>query len=486
MENYMDHMPVPGTADVYIGLQRGDEGKGKLVDLMAIWYDYVVRWNGGANAGHSVKFGDQYLALNQLPSGVAHPNVKLYIASKCAVDLGLLWEEIERVSAAGIDGILNRLQISAQASVVQPAHILRDLMSSKAAVGTTGRGIGPLYAAQRARVGIEKERIDIRLGDLLQNPDWAFAQIRKNYVRECEIWNIPPTDADMWIDRMKMALEKLRGCIDRDPTTLAKALRNKMKLCMEGAQSIWLDPIKGHTPDVTASDTCVPAAFDSGGFSITHRGKVLGVVKLTPTRVGRGPSIGEWGGFQSEEYTLATDPDNQPTNRKAVEIERYGERVNELIGSDDDFEVGVGLRIKGNEYGVVSKRPRRMNRLDLVEMQHGILTQGVDGLLLTKGDVLNHYQFTRDGKIPVVTGYKLDGGDIDYVPTTGDEVRRIQLIEQPYDTFTHDITAIRDESQVPPEVMKLLTDIRDRTGARIMSLGVGPDRSEMVHFRSKL
>jgi adenylosuccinate synthase len=297
------HTPKEGTADVVIGLQHGDEGKGRFIDNLAERYDWIVRYNGGANAGHTVEVPGKQgrtvkLALHQVPSGVAHPKARLYIASQCVVNLPKLLAEIEEIEGAGLD-VRSRLRLSSMASIVQPAHIVRDAASMKESVGTTGNGIGPAYADQAARIDGNR-RLDLRLGDLLEDPEGTFDAIRVNYLHECMRWGINAEDQVRQLDPMRRAFEALRHCIDPDPTLLVKELRRGMRVLFEGAQAVGLDKTYGATPNVTASNTGVQAAFLSGGVPVDFKGTSFGVAKLIPSRVGWGAFVSEYGGRRSE------------------------------------------------------------------------------------------------------------------------------------------------------------------------------------------
>jgi adenylosuccinate synthase len=475
--------PDEGYADVVIGTQHGDEGKGRFVDGLAERYDWVARYNGGQNAGHTVKANGEEIALNLIPSGVNHPNKKLYIGALCVVNPAGLLDEIRKVEAAGLQ-VRNRLRISPQASVVQPAHILRDVKSIKGKVGSTGQGIGPAYAWQAMRVEDDRQ-LDIRMGDIVRNRQWALDMIRKNLVAEMEKLNISGAEFDVEaaMQQLKASLDIIDSLVESNPLLLQEEVRRGAKVLMEGAQAFGLDRTFGVTPNVTSSNTGVAAAFVSTAVDVDFKRQAWGVAKLTPSRVGHGPFAAELGGKRSEEHCMK---DGGEYHQKEKEKAIYGDRVAALLASDDPLEVGIAMRILGGEYGAKTGRPRRMGMPDLMQLEYAVKANGLNGIYLTKADRLADFAGTRNGTIPLVTGYRIDNQQINYVPTTNDELSAVQPIVQEVEAFSDDISHVRKDKDLPPQLIDVLRATRDRLGIDIIEVGVGPSREQVVKMNGSL
>lgn len=477
------HSSDKGYADIVIGMQHGDEGKGRFVDGMAKDYDWVVRYNGGPNAGHTVKANGTEIALNAIPSGVVHPDKKLFIAAHCVVDPVGLCHEIERVEAAKLT-VRDRLRISPQASVIQPAHVLVDKRTMKGKVGTTGKGIGPAYAWQAMRVENDRQ-LDIRMGDLLHNWEWASDMIRRNLEAEMERLGVSGKDLDVDATMQELArcMEQIEGMIEFDPQLLQKEIRNKARILLEGAQAFALDRTYGITPNVTASNTGVAAAFVSTGIPVDFKRKAYGVAKLIPSRVGHGKFVPELGGERSEAHAMR---DGGAYHTKQKERELYGDRVEEMLASEDPLEVGIALRMRGGEYGATTARPRRIGMWDEMQVRYAVETNGLDGVYLTKGDCLADFARTRKGMIPVVTGYRIGDKRIDYIPTTDAELKTVDPVVEHFPAFGRDIADAREIADLPPELTDFLRGVRERLGTELMAVGVGPDRTQVVELGGKL
>ncbi len=475
--------PHEGYADVVIGMQHGDEGKGRFVDGLAENYDWVARYNGGQNAGHTVKAGNVDIALNLIPSGVIHPDKKLFIGAHCVVDPVGLMKEIQMVETHGLS-VRNRLRISPQASVVQPAHILRDIHSIKGKVGTTGKGIGPAYAWQAMRVEDDRQ-LDIRLGDLVHNYEWALDMIKRNLEAEMQKLNISGADYDVAaaMAKLQQATADIAKLVDFDPLLLQKEIRLGAKILMEGAQAFGLDRTFGVTPNVTSSNTGVAAAFVSTGIPVDYKRNAWGVAKLTPSRVGHGPFAAELGGKRSEEHCMK---DGGAYFNREKERELYGDRVRELLASKDPLEVGIAMRILGGEYGATTGRPRRMGMPDLMQLEYAVKANGLNGIYLTKGDRLADFAGTHDRAIPVVTGYRIGDSVIEYVPTTDQELSAVQPIITYIDAFQGDISHVREDKDLPPQLLRVLKMTRARLGIDILEVGVGPRREQVVKMNGAL
>lgn len=470
--------PTDGFADVLIGLQHGDEGKGRFVDGLAYLYQIFVRYNGGANAGHTIMIGNKCYALHQVPSGVHHPDKKLYIASQCVVNLEKLCAEIEELERAGLL-VSHRLRISAQATVVQPGHIIED-RETMGSVGTTGNGIGVAYAGQDLRVRHD-HLLNIRLGDLLVDTDHMFTMMEKNLKADVERFDIKNFDVTGTMERQRKCFEKIKGCIDKDPFYLLKEIRNGMHILLEGAQAFGLDKTYGVTPDVTSSNTGVQAAFLSAGIPVEFKRNAYGVAKGPPSRVGHGPFVTAFGGKLAEQHCMA---DGGMKFTRDVEQRLFGERVDEMLASTDMLDVGIALRMKGGEYGASTGRPRRLGMIDLVQLRYAAILNGIDGIFLTKGDQLAHFSKTHNGLIPMVHAYNLDGKVVDEMPTTKAELSRATPIIRGVPAFARDISGVRNVKELPRELLHVVDEMQNFIETDILAVGVGPGRDQVVHLSS--
>lgn len=468
-------MSQPGYADVLIGLQYGDEGKARVVDLIANDYDIIARFNGGSNAGHTIETKSGKIALQQIPSGIFYPAMMLYIGSGCVVNVEKLVHEIEKVSELNID-LSSRLHISSQASVVQPHHILIDSIIGKT-VGTTKNGIGPCYADQVLRM--YKDRIiNIRLGDLVTDPDSYFETMHKNFRKAARRYTFNIADTQAVIDQLRAALEKIKPYIEHDPLFMEKQVAAGRTVLFEGAQSVMLDVIKGAVPYVTSSHTVAAAAYVGGDLSVKYHRKTIGVAKAVMSRVGYGPFPPEFGGRASEEYCMAVAGDD-PKYTRAVEA---AYTVEEYLAADDPMKVGIALRVLSGEYGTVTSRPRRVGPLDLVQLYYAIRMNGVDEIFLNKCDILTAYARTKARTIPVVTSYTLRGQAIDYLPSAAKECYMVQAVTTYYEAFADNLSAVTEYELLPQPLKILLKEVERYTKSTITAIGVGPERNQVVRI----
>lgn len=463
---------MPGYADVVLGLQYGDEGKAKIVDILAPNYDIVARFNGGANAGHTIetKEGGK-IALNQIPSAIFYKDKMLYIGSGCVVNVETVAKEVEKIEGLGLS-LKNRLKISSQASVVQPHHILLDALFH-GAVGTTKKGIGPCYADRAYRM-IGDRLTNIRIGDLYDNPDQYFKAMQKNLETASKTYELK-FDKEA-INDVKTAFEKIRQYVEIDTLFMAKQVESGKNVLFEGAQSCMLDVTKGAVPYVTSSNTVAAAAYFGGDLAPNYHRKTIGVAKALMSRVGHGPFASEFGGKKSEEYCMAAAGDGPKYGRNIEE--KYD--IKTLIKSKDEFEMGQALRILSGEYGTVSKRPRRVGALDLILLNYAIKMNGVSELILTKCDLLREFANTDKMRIPLVENYDLDGQTIDYVPGSTSAYYRVKPITKYYESFSEDISETSDYAKLPASLKNLLKMIGEKTGTKIFGIGVGPSRQQFI------
>ncbi len=478
MQTNKSNITKKGFSDVLIGLQYGDEGKARVVDLLAKQYDIIARFNGGANAGHTVSYNGIEIALNQVPSGIFNDQTKLYIGSGCVVNVVKLAKEIEKIQAVGIN-LKGRLFISGQCSIIQPHHVLIDIKTGET-IGTTKNGIGPAYADKANRM-INDRILNIRLGALNNEQKEYFKLIQNNY--DAEIAKYPDSELTPIlknicnIDQLKEAFKKIEEYIQVDTLWMQKQAQNGAKILFEGAQSVMLDVNKGAIPFVTSSSTIASAAYSGGDLSVNFHRKVIGVGKAIMSRVGNGPFTSEFGLMQSEKYCQATNPDKSPTYNRETE-KQY--EINELLQSQDDFELGKALRVCSYEYGVVSKRPRRIGRLDLVQLKYACMMNGVDELVITKFDMLNIFAKTKKQQIEFTTEYRLHNRVIDFIPSSSSSYYKTIGINTVFPSFDQDISDIRELKDLPDCVQSLVMVIQDFTDCKIIGLGVGPERDQYI------
>lgn len=471
-------MSKPGYSDVVLGTQYGDEGKARIVDELAKNYDIVARFNGGANAGHTIVKNGQKVALHQVPSGIFHEEKELFIGSGCVVNVEKLAKEIDTLEALGFK-LRGRLHISSQAGLIQAHHILLDGHIGKS-VGTTRNGIGPAYADRALRMWGDR-LLNIRLCDFLNDRDLTLKQMAANYEASCKALGI--NEEAINFDELARSFEKIVPYIELNPLFLPKKLEDGSRVIFEGAQAFMLDVNKGSVPFVTSSPTSAAAAYLGGDLAPNHHGTTFGIAKALMSRVGHGPFPSEFGGAQSEEYCMSFNSDGSPLHPKEFE---ETEDLEKMLSSADPFELGKALRRISAEYGTVTKRPRRVGVLDLVQLSYAIRMNGIAGLFLTKCDILQYFSKTRDGRIPLVTGYELDGQAIDYVPSSTVVYGRVKPIIEYRPAFSEDISAVRDENDLPASLRALLTEIGDRTQCKIIGIGVGPERDQFVNLKNNV
>ena len=475
-----------GTA--VIGMQWGDEAKGKIVDIESANHDVVVRYQGGNNAGHTANGVD----LHAIPSGSIR-NITSYIASGCAVNLPAIDAEADNIEQKkpGVD-VRGNLHISPQASLVQPHQILDDGIES-AGIGTTHKGIGPHYA-DKARRMVDGRRVDLRVGELLDHPDDVFRMMRRNLKVGTEKVMANPDLSDKQkrvilqsfglnktIDAYRAATERLIACIDHDPYWLRTQYENGKRILLEGAQAEGLDLVRGTTPFVTSSRTGLYGGLDSTSLPREAIGRVIGVGKLITSRVGYGPFVSEFGGRKSELYCMK---DDGKAHTKEIEEAAFGHLIEKMLQSGNALQIGQALRLLTGEYGVTSKRPRRIGAFDVVQFALAAKINEVTEVVLSKLDCLNIFSRTKEGMIPLVVGYMLNGQKIDFIPVDEKTLRKVQPIVEWFPSFTENISRIRASADLPAAARNLIHDeIEPRiNGGKVTIAGVGPGPKENVHF----
>jgi adenylosuccinate synthase len=419
-------------AIVLIGAQWGDEGKGKATDLLGDRVDYVVKFNGGNNAGHTVVVGDKKYALHLLPSGILSPGVTPVISNGVVVDIEVLFHELEALSARGVD--VSKLLVSANAHVITAYHRTLDKVTErflgKKQIGTTGRGIGPSYADKINRVGIRIQDL-FDEGILRQKVEGALDL--KNHIL-VKVYNRRAITADEVIDDLLSYTDRLRPMVADTSLVLNRALDEGKTVLFEGGQATMLDVDHGTYPFVTSSNATSGGAATGSGVAPNRIDRVIAVVKAYTTRVGAGPF---------------------PT---------------ELFDESGEF-----LRSKGFEFGTTTGRPRRCGWYDAPIARYSARINGVTDFVLTKLDVLTGLE-----KIPVCVAYDVDGERVDEVPVSQSDFHHAVPIYEEFPGWSEDITGAREFSDLPLNAQNYVLAIEAMSKARISAIGVGPGRDEIV------
>jgi adenylosuccinate synthase len=423
---------------VLIGAQWGDEGKGKATDQLGGAVDYVVKFNGGNNAGHTVVVGGETYALHLLPSGILSPGCTPVIANGVVVDLGVLFSEIEGLEARGID--TSRLVISADAHVIASYNRVLDRVTERflgsRKIGTTGRGIGPTYADKMNRVGIRvQDLFDEKI--LRQKVEGALEV--KNQVL-VKVYNRKAITVDAVVEELLGYVDRVRPMMRDTSLLLNTALDEGKTVLLEGGQATLLDVDHGTYPFVTSSNATAGGACTGSGIPPMRVDKVIAVIKAYTTRVGEGP-------FPTELH-------------------------------DDD---GERLRAIGHEFGTTTGRPRRCGWYDAVIARYAARVNGVTDFVLTKLDVLTGWE-----KIPVCVAYDVDGTRYDEMPMTQTAFHHATPVYEYFDGWTEDITTVRRFEDLPENAQIYIRALEELSGAPFSSVGIGPDREQTLELRPLL
>ncbi|WP_315353421.1 adenylosuccinate synthase, partial [Rothia dentocariosa] len=418
------------SAVVIVGAQWGDEGKGKATDLLGPRADYVVKPNGGNNAGHTVVVNGQKFELKLLPAGILSENATPVIGNGVVVNPEALFSEIEGLQARGAD--TSKLKISANAHLVAPYHQTMDKVTErflgKRAIGTTGRGIGPAYMDKVGRLGIRVQDI-LDESILRQKVEGALRQKNQLLVK---VYNRRHVEADEIVDYFMSYAERLKPMIVDTTQLLNKALDEGKTLLMEGGQATFLDVDHGTYPFVTSSNPTAGGACVGSGVGPTRISRVIGIQKAYTTRVGAGPF---------------------PT---------------ELFDKMGDF-----LRTTGGEFGVNTGRPRRCGWYDAVLARQAVRINGFTDLFITKLDVLTGLE-----KIPVCVAYEVDGVRFDEIPMTQTDFHHAKPIYEYFDGWNESISDAKTLDELPENARKYVHKLEELSGCRISAIGVGPDRDQ--------
>ena len=418
------------SASVLVGAQWGDEGKGKVTDLISGDFDVVCRYSGGANAGHTVIANGKKLALHQVPSGVMYEGTTPVIGNGCIVDPEVLLSEVDTLEAEGIS--CADLRISGNAHIVMPYH--KDLDGAhekklgKNLIGTTKRGVGPCYMDKMNRTGL---RIQDMLDEKIFREKLEAALEYTNPILE-KVYEMPTYTVDQICETYLPYAERIRPYIIESSAFLNDQLADGKNILFEGAQATMLDIDHGTYPFVTSSNCTAGGAVTGSGVGPTNVSRILGIAKAYLTRVGSGP-------FPTELF-------------------------------DED---GEKIRAIGHEYGATTGRPRRCGWLDLVALKYAVMMNGATALIMMKSDVLDDFD-----TIKVCTGYTLNGKTIDYFPFESAE--KLEPVYKEFKGWKCSLKGVRSYEDFPAELKDYIAFIEKETACPVKIVSVGPDRSETV------
>ena len=422
-------------AIVLLGAQWGDEGKGKATDLLGDRVKYVVRYQGGNNAGHTVVIGDQKYALHLLPSGILTPSCIPVIGNGVVIDPAVLLEEIAGLNERGVD--TSNLKISTNAHLITPYHRTIDKVSErflgKSKIGTTGRGIGPAYADKINRIGIRvQDLFDTSI--LRQKIEGALRD--KNQVL-IKVFNRKGLEVDEVLNEYLQFAEILKPYVTDTSLLLNQALERGENVLLEGSQGTLLDVDHGTYPFVTSSNPTAGGASTGSGIGPTRISRVIGIVKAYTTRVGSGP-------FPTELF-------------------------------DED---GEKLRSIGGEFGTTTGRSRRCGWYDAPIARYAVRINGITDFFLTKLDVLTGWE-----KIPVCVAYEIDGQRVEELPASQSDFHHAKPIYEYLPGWSEDISKVRALSDLPKNAQSYVKFLEEISDAPMSAIGVGPGRDETISIR---
>ena len=420
------------STTVVLGAQWGDEGKGKVTDFFASTADYVVRFQGGNNAGHTIVVGEDKLALSLTPSGVLYPECTPVIGSGCVIDLGFLKQELEMLKEKNIN--TEKLVISPNAHVIMPYHKLLDELIEESLgenkIGTTKKGIGPCYADKIQRKGI-------RVQDLLDKNNFS-EKVKKNIeevnLTLTKIYNQPPLTADEIINEFDAYVDTVSEHVADTSLLIANAIKNNKSILFEGAQGTLLDIDHGTYPFVTSSNTSSGNAAIGSGVGPKNLDRIVGVTKAYISRVGSGPFL-----------------------------------------TEQENEIGDYLIEKGAEFGVVTGRRRRCGWLDLISLKYSVRVNSLTELFITKLDVLSGLE-----ELKLCVGYKNSNEVLTDYPYDQNILNTAEPIYETLDGWTDDISSIKNFEDLPKNAQIYIKAIEDFIEVPITFISVGPERTENI------
>lgn len=422
---------------IVLGTQWGDEGKGKIADLLTSKANIVVRSQGGNNAGHTLVVGNKKVVVRLVPSGILHKECLCLIGSGVVVNPGALFEEIEELNKAGVENVEGRIKISGASALLLPVHPAIDKgaekLRGKSAIGTTGRGIGPCYEDKVARRGVrvgdlyDMENFKERLKTLLEYRNFQL----KNYYHE------PEVSYDSVLEYVEGIRDRLLAMVDDISLILANGRRDSKKILFEGAQGTFLDIDYGTYPYVTSSNTVAGGCVTGSGAGPLHIDYVLGIAKVYTTRVGGGP---------------------------------YPTELND--------EIGEGIRKRGAEFGAVTGRPRRTGWYDAVAMRRAVTINSLTGLALMKMDVLDGMD-----EIKICTAYKLKDGTISQLPPlSAHEYDGITPVYESMPGWKESTFGITKWDDLPENAKHYIKRLEELSGAKVAILSTGPERDQTIYL----
>ena len=419
-------------AVVLVGAQWGDEGKGKATDLLGERVDYVVRYQGGNNAGHTVVIGDKKFALHLLPSGILTPGVIPVIGNGVVIDLGVLFKELDGLTAQGVD--VSKLRISANAHIITSYNVTIDKtierFLGKRAIGTTGRGIGPTYGDKIGRQGI---RVQDLFDESILRQKVESALITKNNLLT-KVYNRAAIHADEVVAELLQYVERLRPMVADTALELHRALEAGKTVLLEGGQGTLLDIDHGTYPFVTSSSPISGGATIGSGIGPTKITSVIGILKAYATRVGAGP-------FPTELFD----------------------------------EWGELLRANGGEFGTTTGRARRCGWFDAPVARYATRINGLTDFFLTKLDVLTGIE-----QIPVCVAYDVDGVRYEELPVSQTDFHHAKPIYENYPGWSEDISGAKTFEELPKNAQDYVLALEKLSGCRISAIGVGQDRNATI------
>jgi adenylosuccinate synthase len=421
---------------VIIGAQWGDEGKGKVVDLLADRFDLVARYQGGHNAGHSVYVGDKAFVLRLLPSGIIHEGKICVLGNGMVIDPKAFFEEVDQMASQGISITPERLKVSSRAHLILPYHRVLDHTTEERLgnekVGTTLRGIGPAYEDKAGRRGI-------RVADALV-PEVLRTRVERNLVeanRVIEAYGQQPLEAEPIIAEYTELAERLRPFVTETTHFMAQAIKADKRILLEGAQATLLDVDHGTYPYVTSSNPTAGGAAVGLGIPPHKITGVLGIVRTYTTRVGEGPF---------------------PT---------------EMLDAEEP--IAHLIRERGNEYGSVTKRPRRCGWFDAVATRYAAELNGFNSLALTKLDVLDEME-----EIKVCTGYEINGQVVEHFPAVSHELLNINPIYEVLPGWQSSTVGITKIEDLPVNARAYVELLKKEIGVEIGLISTGPERDQTI------
>ncbi len=424
---------------VIVGTQWGDEGKGKIVDLLTRYADYVVRFQGGNNAGHTLVVEGEQFIFHIIPSGILYENKKCVIGNGVIIDPGVLLHEMEGLEKKGLQVTADRMMISERAHLIMPYHSTLDKASESVLakgkkIGTTGRGIGPCYVDKVGRKGI-------KLGDLADMGlfrDKLEANVEEKNFLLTKRFNADPLSFEKIYDEFQQHADKLLPFVGNVSVELDSARKRGENILFEGAQGTQLDIDHGTYPFVTSSNTIAGNACNGSGFGPAHIDNVIGILKAYTTRVGEGP-------FPTELFDIA----------------------------------GEELQKKGGEFGATTGRKRRCGWLDGVVANDAVRLNSITGMAITKLDVLSGQK-----TIKIAREYQLDNKRLHAMPSNIKEAQTLCPVYEEMEGWQEEISAIRDFQDLPQQAKDYIKRIEDITEVKASIVSVGPDREETLLLKN--